>query len=189
MTPATRSLPAATYQALAPVRREMVLAGRILTSLGLSHSYGHISARVPNRPYFLVTPARALDDLVPDQIEVADDDGTIAAPRTREGGPAEVHLHAAVYRSRPDVAALVRAQPEFVEAFGVARRPIGALNNFGAALLGPTRLYAAVGAIDTAERGAAAARALGDGTALVLRGNGCLVVGSDVRTATVRAIW
>jgi ribulose-5-phosphate 4-epimerase/fuculose-1-phosphate aldolase len=161
----------------------------MLVRAGLSRGFGHVSARVPTEEGFLITPAVALDELVANEIELADRRGIIAEPRSVAGGPAEIHLHAAVYGARPDIAALVRVQPEFVEAFGVAGVAIRPLNNFGAALLGPSRLLDAVGSVNTAERGAAAARALGDGVVLVLRGNGCLVAGADVRTATVRACW
>ncbi len=177
------------YERLARVRQDIVLAGRILSANGLARGFGHISVRVPDQPLFLVTPALGLDALVADLIELADLDGAIGMPRTTVGGPAEINLHAAVYRSRPDVGALVRVQPEFVEAFGAAGLPIRPLNNMGAALLGATRIHGDVGSIDRPERGAAAARALGDGVALVLRGNGCLVAGPDVRTATLRAVW
>lgn len=177
------------YRQLAAVRRDIVIAGRVLSGAGLSRGFGHVSARVPGSARFLVTPAVALDDLQAGEIELAGSDGEVVTPRSAAGGPAEIHLHTAVYRARPDVGAIVRVQPEYLEAFGVAQATVRPLNNFGAGILGATRSYGSVMSVNTLALGEAAARSLGDGVALVLRGNGCLVVGPDVRTATVRTLW
>lgn len=178
-----------TRDRLALLRRELADAARILSHERLSQGYGHISARLDDESYFLITPGRHLDDIDPSEIELVQLDGEPLTHRSAEGPPAETHLHAAVYRRRPDVGAVVRAHPEYLQAFGIARVAVRPTHNFGAVLGETTALYDDVRSIYSKERAETVARTLGQARAVVLRGNGCLVIGSGIRTVTVATVW
>ena len=103
--------------------------------------------------------------------------GRLPGPRA----PAEAWAHLALYRARPDAAAIARAQP--AAAFAVAAVVTMMVPLHGqAAWLGesvPVHDDAALlRSPDQAER---AARCLPDGEALLLRGNGALTLGAAPR--------
>jgi HCOMODA/2-hydroxy-3-carboxy-muconic semialdehyde decarboxylase len=175
--------------ATGPVSADIVQAARLLGLLGLSRGYGHVSARLDTDGSFLVTPGKVLTEVTADELEVVDAGGHCLTSNSAAGAPAETPLHTAIYAARPDVGAIVRAQPECVEAFGIAGVEVRPVHDFGATLLGPTAVFANPALIDNFALAQEVAGALGRSSSLMLRGNGCFVVGPDIRTATVCAVW
>ena len=104
---------------------EVAEAGRVLSRLGLVTAYGHVSARAGDS--MLITPAADLAGVtaaavleVPLSVAsgppgAGDTPGAGDAPGSAgplpAGVPAEAWIHLALYRARPDVAAIARAQP------------------------------------------------------------------------------
>ena len=85
----------------------------MLARLGLVTAYGHVSARAGES--MLITPAADLAGV--------SGSGVIEVPLAAggtlpAGAPAEAWAHLAMYRARPDAAAIARAQP--TSAFAVA---------------------------------------------------------------------
>jgi len=92
---------------------QLAEAAHMLSCLGLVTAYGHVSGR--SGPSMLITPAADLATVTESNIvEVPLGTSTLPA-----GAPAEGWAHLALYRARPDAAAIARAQPS--SAF--ARRP------------------------------------------------------------------
>ena len=84
----------------------------MLARLGLVTAFGHVSARAGDS--MLITPAADLAGVTAASvIEVP-----LAARALPAGAPAEAWAHLALYRARPDAAAIARAQP--AAAFAVA---------------------------------------------------------------------
>ena len=173
----------------APSRQALSDGAAILGQAGLNQGFGHLSARVPGRELFLITPRKNFTAIAPDHIEVVDFAGRKLTQNSAEGAPNELFIHANVYRARPDVACVARTQAEYVEAFGVAGVPVRPVHDFGAILLGPAPVHHERALVTTPERGDALVAALGTRAALLLRGNGCVVVGSSVPEAVVRAVF
>ena len=158
----------------------VVEAARVLAALGLVDAFGHVSARAGDA--LLITPPRALDqaggaDLVPVPLDAVD-----LPPEA----PPETWLHLAVYRARPDVAAVARAQPASTLAVGAIGT--GLVPAFGqAAWLGRrVPVHPVPRLLRTVELATAAAATLGDADAMVLRGNGAVATGSDPGIAVAR---
>src|SRR6202161_3484830 len=87
-------------------RDEVAEAARVLSALGLVTAYGHVSARSGSA--MLITPAADLALVnAADVLEVPLE----AGPELPAGVPAEAWAHLALYRARPDAAAIARAQP------------------------------------------------------------------------------
>ncbi len=165
-----------------PVREELVDAALVLASNGLVDAFGHVSARTPEGT-ILITPPSPLGTVAADaeliEFPVAGDDLPAGVPR-------EAWIHRATYRRRTDVGAICRAQPPAVAGAVGGGLTIRALHGQGAFVGSEVPLY------DTAqlvrERGSAEALAgcLGDGWAVIMRGNGAVTAGADVGAAAGR---
>jgi ribulose-5-phosphate 4-epimerase/fuculose-1-phosphate aldolase len=104
------------------------------------------------------------------------------------GAPAEAWAHLALYRARPDAAAIARAQP--AAAFAVAAVVTAMVPVHGqAAWLGESvPVYGDAALLRSADRAERAASCLPAGEALLLRGNGALTLGADPGLAVAR-MW
>jgi ribulose-5-phosphate 4-epimerase/fuculose-1-phosphate aldolase len=169
-------------EAGAGLRHEVAEAANVLARLGLVTAYGHVSARAGAS--MLITPAAELALVTgAGVIEVP-----LAATALPGGAPAEAWAHLALYRARPDAAAIARAQP--VSAFAAAATVSVMVPLHGqAAWLGesvPVHDDAAL--LRSPERAERAARSLPAGEALLLRGNGAVTLGATPGLAVAR-MW
>jgi HCOMODA/2-hydroxy-3-carboxy-muconic semialdehyde decarboxylase len=116
-------------------------------------------------------------------------------------GPAvylERFIHGEIYRIRPDVAAVVHSHSPAVVPFSVVRgvglRPVCHLCGFLGAVTPVFEIRDVAGPasdllIRDARLGAALAKSLGQGAAVLMRGHGSTVVGSTLRQAVFRAVY
>ena len=106
--------------ALDDIKRELVLANRILAREDVVDAYGHVSVRHPDDPSrYLLSRSRA-----PELVEVSDImefalDGTPVGD-TKMQPYLERFIHGAIYEARPDVMAVVHAHAEDTLPFGIA---------------------------------------------------------------------
>jgi ribulose-5-phosphate 4-epimerase/fuculose-1-phosphate aldolase len=164
------------------LRGEVAEAARVLARLGLVTAFGHVSARVGDS--MLITPAADLAGVTAASvIEVPLETGALPA-----GAPAEAWAHLALYRARPDAAAIARAQP--AAAFAVAAVATVMVPVHGqAAWLGESvPVYGDATLLRSADRAERAASCLPAGEALLLRGNGALTLGATPGLAVAR-MW
>jgi ribulose-5-phosphate 4-epimerase/fuculose-1-phosphate aldolase len=161
---------------------QIVEAAHVLSSLGLVTAFGHVSARTEEG--FVITPAADLAIVDEDQLV------TVPVPATAlpAGAPAEAWLHVAFYRARPDVAAIARAHPP--AAFAAAAPGTTLHPLYGQACWLGSRLpvYDDARLVRSPALAEAAARALPEGEALLLRGNGAATVGDSPGLAVTR-MW
>lgn len=164
----------------ANARQDLVRkAARALGRSGLAHAYGHCSARLDGDS-FLVCAAMPMG-LVSDEPGVV---VPISGPLP-EGVLGEVRVHQAIYARRADVGGICRTMPPALMALSTqgivpaARHGIGAYFAPGPALWDDPRLLRDdAAAVRVAE-------ALGEGNAIVLRGNGVVVAGETLEQAAV----
>ncbi len=160
--------------------RLLRVAGRAVGRAGLAHAYGHCSLRVDER-HFLVSPSKPLalaqpgeachllsiDDPIPDHVL------------------GEVRIHREIYRRRPDVGGIVRSMPPNVmvlAAHGVTPRP---RHGFGSYFHPGPQLWDDPQLLRSDEAAARLADQLGDGNAILMRGNGAVVAGASIEQAVV----
>jgi HCOMODA/2-hydroxy-3-carboxy-muconic semialdehyde decarboxylase len=166
----------------APPVTALVEAAHVLAGLGLVTAFGHVSVR--HGESLLITPPRELDLVDPDElVEIP-----LATDELPLGAPPEAWGHLAVYRARPDVMAVARAQPEAVLAAGAVTDRITPLHGQAAWLGASIPVHDDARLVRSAELAERAARTLGDSDALVLRGNGALTVGAAPGLAVTR-MW
>jgi HCOMODA/2-hydroxy-3-carboxy-muconic semialdehyde decarboxylase len=174
----------------AQLRGEVAEAANVLAGLGLVTAYGHVSARAGES--MLITPAADLAGVTADgvvEVPLAAAARTLGPGGTLPAGaPAEAWAHLALYRARPDAAAIARAQP--ASAFAVAATVTSMVPLYGqAAWLGesvPVHDEAAL--LRSPGQAERAAASLPAGEALLLRGNGALTLGASPGLAVAR-MW
>ncbi|HWD23249.1 MAG TPA: class II aldolase/adducin family protein [Burkholderiales bacterium] len=175
---------------------DLVAGSRILAMHGVLDAYGHISARCDRRPeHFIMSRSRA-----PALVTAADlmelDADSEALPGDKRKGFIERYIHGEIYRTRPEVMAVVHSHSPSVIPFGVTRtklRPIYHMGSF---------LWSGVPVFDIRKQreendllvrdrplGQALAESLGGCNCVLMRGHGMTVVGDGVPEAVFRAIY
>jgi len=166
----------------AALREEIAEAARVLARLGLVTAYGHVSARAGE--LMLITPAADLAGVTASSM--------IEVPRAAvvlpAGVPAEAWAHLALYRARPDAAAIARAQPGGAFAVAAVVTMMVPLHGQAAWLGESVPVYDDAALLRSAERAERAASCLPAGEALLLRGNGALTLGATPGLAVAR-MW
>ncbi len=169
------------------LRGEVAGAANVLARLGLVTAFGHVSARAGES--MLITPAADLACVTgAGVIEVplaasARPGGTLPA-----GAPAEAWAHLALYRARPDAAAIARAQPPSAFAVAAAVTMMVPLHGQAAWLGESVPVYDDAVLLRSSDQAERAAGCLPAGEALLLRGNGALTLGATPGLAVAR-MW
>jgi HCOMODA/2-hydroxy-3-carboxy-muconic semialdehyde decarboxylase len=141
-----------------------------------------VSART--RAGFAISPAADLAVIGAGHvIEVSGD--AVALP---VGAPAEAWAHLAIYRARPDVAAIARAQPPSAFAAAAAGKALHPLYGQACWLGETVPVHDDARLLRSRALAEAAAEALPGGEALLLRGNGAITVGASPGLAVAR-MW
>jgi HCOMODA/2-hydroxy-3-carboxy-muconic semialdehyde decarboxylase len=167
---------------ISTIRQELAEGAQVLSALGLVTAYGHLSARTGAS--MTITPAADLGTVTEvGMIEIALDAGTLPA-----GAPAESWVHLALYRARPDVDSIARAQPASAFAVSALTRSMPPLHGQAAWLGESVPVHDSARLLRSADLAARAAADLPVGEALLLRGNGALTLGPTPGVAVAR-MW
>lgn len=178
------------------LKLDIAIGSRICATEDVFDAYGHLSVRHPNAPdRFLMTrsmpPALATSD---DVVEL-DLESNGCAGNTK---PLflERFIHGEIYKTRPDVNAIVHSHSLSVVPFTVSDEPMRAMFH--------TAAHVAAGApifdiedefgetdmlVSDRAKGAALARVLGDKSVCLMRGHGSVVVGPSLQHAVMRAVY
>ena len=175
---------------------ELVTANRILAREEVVDSFGHISARHPDRPdRFFLSRARAPDCIERDDLMEFGLDGEPIDARGRKPY-LERYIHAAAYEAKPDVHTVVHNHSPSVIPFGVTGTRIRPLLHTCGCMghevpiwdsgkkFGDTNML-----VSDLEMGRDLARRLGDRRAALLRGHGCVVTGRSIREVVYIAVY
>lgn len=165
---------------MASLREQIVATSRTMLDRGLvTGTAGNVSARLGAG--MLITPTRVHpDDLEPGDVVELGLDGAVAGP----GSPSlEWRLHAAIYRARADVEAIVHTHSPHAVARSFDTNPV-AVQTQERGYLGFDRIaVAAPVAAGSAELAEAAMAALAGAPAVLLSRHGVVAVGPTPRDA------
>jgi ribulose-5-phosphate 4-epimerase/fuculose-1-phosphate aldolase len=175
---------------------DLVAANRILAEHGVIDAYGHVSVRSPRdaKRYFLARSIAPETVQLEDILEYDLDSNPINADG-RES-VRERFIHGEIYKSRPDVMAVVHNHSPSVVPFSVAGVPMRALFHM-AAFIGEGLPNFEIRKIQkgtdllvkTPRLGKALASTLGAKPAALMRGHGAVVVGEELPRAVGRSIY
>jgi HCOMODA/2-hydroxy-3-carboxy-muconic semialdehyde decarboxylase len=156
------------------------VASRAIARAGLAHAYGHCSVRL-DESQFLVSPAKPLG-------MVTHADQPVRIPIVGPLPPdvlGEVRIHQQIYRSRSDAGGIVRFQsPKLISLSALGRSP-SVRHGLGSYFAPRPPFWNDPRLVRDDERAAAVATTLGAARAIVLRGNGAVVVGASLQEACV----
>lgn len=175
---------------------DLAAANRILVDQGVIDAAGHVTMRHPAAPdRFLMSRSLAPALVTANDILELSIDGDVCAGETRRPF-IERHLHAAIYRARPDVMAVAHSHSPTVIPFGLTGTPLAATYHNAAFLAGGTPIFdirERFGTTDivvsSRERGDAMAGALAGACVVLLRAHGVAVVGPSLKATVFRAVF
>ena len=176
--------------------QDLVAANRILAEHGVIDAYGHVSLRSPRNPdrYWL---ARAI---APERVQAADfieyDLDSRALGAGGRESVRERYIHGEIYKSRPDVMAVVHNHSPSVIPFSVTGVPMRAIFHM-AAFVGDGLPNFEIREVQkgtdllvkTPALGAALARTVANKPAALMRGHGAVVVGESLARAVGRSVY
>jgi HCOMODA/2-hydroxy-3-carboxy-muconic semialdehyde decarboxylase len=175
---------------------DLAAASRILADLGVFDAAGHVSMRHPGHAdRFLMSRS-----LAPALVTAGDimEFSLAGEPCDARGRTAfiERFLHGEIYRRRPDVMAIAHGHSPSVIPFGLVATPMRATYHNAAFLAAGVPVFdirekfgATDIVINSSEKGAALAEALGDKSVVLLRAHGFVAVAPSVQAAVFRAVF
>jgi HCOMODA/2-hydroxy-3-carboxy-muconic semialdehyde decarboxylase len=178
--------------------RDLVTANHILYDQRVLDAFGHVSARHDKHPdRFLLARNMAPALVTADDIVEFDMEGE---PLNAAGRAVylERFIHAAIYKARPDVMAVVHSHSPAVVPFSVSKQsPLRALCHMGGfigtgAPIFEIRDFAGDATnilITSNELGDALAKTLGERALVLMRGHGSTCVADTLRKAVYRAVY
>ena len=173
---------------------KLALALALLERAGIIDFNGHFSARLPGEDGgsgLLINAADSVRSRIrPEDFIVVGFDGKplggeLAGERKP---PMEFHLHAQIYRARPDVHAVVHTHPRWSTVLTTAGHswlPV----TMQAAVLGSVATFPKTASINTAALGAEVAQFLGPAKAALMHRHGAVSVAASVQDAFVQAVY
>jgi ribulose-5-phosphate 4-epimerase/fuculose-1-phosphate aldolase len=175
---------------------DLVYANRILADQDVLDGFGHVSARDDKDPSrFLMSRSMAPGLVTAGDILEFNSEGEPIDARGR-AVYLERYIHAAIYRARPDVKAIVHSHSPEVIPFGVTGtvlRPVYHMSAFLGAGAPIFEIQDTAGMTDMLIRsnklGDALAKTLGNGAVVLMRGHGYVAVGNSVPQVVFRAIY
>lgn len=167
-----------------PVRTMLVETAHMLVEKGyLMATGGNISCRIPGEDAIAITPSNydymkmSMDDICVVTLDLKKLEG--------ERKPSvETGMHAAVYKKRGDVQAIIHTHQVYASALTLVRAPIPALFDEQVRFLGRTVKIIPYAPSGTQMLASSVARHVGDGyNAYLMQNHGALVFGHDMERA------
>ncbi len=169
------------------LKSDIINACRILSDKKLVEGFGHVSARIPGTERFLLTPRTGLALVRENDLLTFDLHGDVV--EGHGAAPAESWLHTAIMKAKPRVGAIIRFHARTANIFSVTERRLEAVHNHGSFFAGGVPVFSKPDLITTEQLGTEVAQLLGDGPAVLLRGNGQVTVGRTIPEAVMMAIY
>jgi ribulose-5-phosphate 4-epimerase/fuculose-1-phosphate aldolase len=177
------------------VKGEVASANRVLSNLGLAAgvtaALGHASMRVPSEPDHFFVKGReyefdALAIMGPDDMIMCDTEGFLIAGRPGLTQCSEVKIHACIYKTHPQVRAVVHVHPRYTVLMSILTGTLKPMCQEGTQLVRHTLpLYPHVKTIQSDAEGMEVATLLGDHRAMLFLGHGAVTTGKSLSEAVM----
>ena len=180
---------------LEDVKHEVAAANRVLANLGLATGFtaalGHASMRVPTeRSHFFVKGREyeydALAVMEPDDMVMCDTEGFLIGGRAGLTQCSEVKIHACIYKTHPNVQAVVHVHPRYTILMSILTGALKPMCQEGAQLVRQALpIYPHVKTIQSDAEGMEVANLLGESQAMLLYGHGAVTTGKNLSEAVM----
>jgi len=162
---------------------ELVHYAQRIAGLDLApNTQGNLSVRDPESGVVIITPHDfSYDNISVDDMVMLDLAGNVVGGWREPSHETPVHL--TVYRERPDVHAVVHAEPIYVNVFGVLGKPIPPVVVSQLLAVGGDAPIMPFMPSGSEAFGLEMLRVMGDRKAVVWAQHGCLTIGSDLEAA------
>jgi L-fuculose-phosphate aldolase len=177
------------------VKREVAAANRVLANLGLATGFtaalGHASMRVPAEQNHFFVKGReyefdALSVMEPDDMVMCDTEGFLIGGRAGLTQCSEVKIHACIYKTHPNVQAVVHVHPRYTILMSILTGGLKPMCQEGAQLVQRTLpIYPHVKTIQSDAEGMEVANLLGESRAMLLYGHGAVTTGKNLSEAVM----
>jgi len=179
---------------------ELVVANHILANEGVVDGYGHVSVRDPGDPNRYLLARAGAPALVTTADVVEYDLDSKAVPNSEGSGPSasgytERFIHGEVYKIRPDVMAVIHCHCLEVIPFAAASVPLRPMYHMGYFIADGVPVWdvTKAGGTDMLVRnnslGRSLAQALGNKSAVLMRGHGATVVAPSLHLVVGKAYY
>ena len=162
---------------------DIVHVAHVVAALGLVTAFGHVSVRDEESGYRMTGPGDLAEAEAAMTVAV-----DLRDEQLPDGAPPEAWLHTAIYRARPDVHAIVRAQPPHTFAAAAVADELRPLHGQGAWVSARVPVHPVPRLCRSIELAMAAVDTMGSETAMLLRANGAVCVGGTAEIAATR-MW
>ena len=165
-------------------RQRLIEAGKQMLEKKLTvETWGNLSLRDPDTGLIYLTPsAMAYHTIETEDVAVVDLEGNMLSGRRKP--TIEMGLHLQLYRTRPEINAVIHTHPVQSQVFAVLRRPIPPIIDEAAQVLGgtvPVAQYALPGTKELAENVGVAMK--GRVRACLMANHGAVCVGESMEQA------
>jgi ribulose-5-phosphate 4-epimerase/fuculose-1-phosphate aldolase len=179
------------------LKRDLMVANRILGHEDVVDTFGHVSVRHPDRAdHFLLSRARSPELVAVNDIMEFDLTGECVDKDDREPY-IERFIHSAIYEARPDVNAVIHSHADDVLPFTVTEVPLrpvlGAARSIGKHIpvwdIDEDFGNATNMLVRNIEQGRALAKRLGENNVVLMRGHGFAAAASSLLEAVSMAVY
>jgi L-fuculose-phosphate aldolase len=167
-----------------PLKQQLVDCIRMLEQADIIDYNGHASMRAGEGRMFINIGSCQRSQLTVADICTIDLEGNVIEGEGKP--PLEFHLHAGIYKARPDVNAVVHAHPKwstFLTMVGQRYQPVYAQGS----LVYPMPVLDSPNSINNPAMAARLADTLGQGRAAMMKSHGAVTVGKNIVEAFVLA--
>jgi L-fuculose-phosphate aldolase len=171
------------------LRHAVIESANFLVRIGaisMSH-HGNFSVRVPGTDTILLTASSSFDNLQPKNLALLDLDGKLVEGEINPTNAEIVHMHAIVYKERPETGAVVHTHSTYATSFALASRALGcsyeALVRNEMADGVPLAKYGPRGSGESIANIVSALKATKNTKAVLLENHGVLAFGADPAAA------
>lgn len=167
---------------------ELALSCNIMAREGHSDlTLGHVSARLEGQEYLHMSPyGLGLEEVRGEDVVLIDLEGNqLAGERRRR---TEYPIHTEIYKSRPEINCVVHTHPLYATILGATDGRLHPISHEGSLFIDLPFFKDTTELIRFPAQGQAVAKCLGQARAVLLQNHGIVVVGKNVKEATVYAI-
>lgn len=172
----------------AEAAEQVVIASRVVGSLGEDLTLGHVSVRHAdgNRMFIKRKGVSGSELAAEDVLDVSlDEPDSLRA----KGMHLEAVIHTEIYRQRPDVGSVIHGHMLYSTALSATQGKLEFLTHDSVLFKDGIGLYEdSAELVTTTSQGRAVAKSLGDRRATILKNHGVVFVGEDIRYSVLAAV-